>query len=288
MSIEKLSSNASLKEVMDKFEEISLSDFSSIDIITATELPSKGKEGQVCIITDYGVNNIYLSFNAPELEEKDIYIEISTIPQLREFKVHSSNKVLSIRLKKATQRQGGTYVPLLGYIRVNGEWLSLYTAVYIFKNGEGDITNITEGYVKYTYGSYSSSDTSKVNITSSYIETYATSGSTDLSYATAISNRLIDLTSYSKFKAIISYSSSYQGTSPDTTRYSKVGFSSVKGSSDSFVIYSEFNKNTGGKNKAEIEIDISNLSGGHYFKTYSCVAKGSAKLTIHDAWLEAY
>ena len=33
MSIEKLSTNASLKEVIDKFEEISFKDFSSIDKI---------------------------------------------------------------------------------------------------------------------------------------------------------------------------------------------------------------------------------------------------------------
>ena len=36
MSIEKLPTSASLKEVMDKFEEISFQDFSSIDIITAS------------------------------------------------------------------------------------------------------------------------------------------------------------------------------------------------------------------------------------------------------------
>ncbi len=34
MAISKLSTSASLKQVMDKFEEISIQDFSSIDVIT--------------------------------------------------------------------------------------------------------------------------------------------------------------------------------------------------------------------------------------------------------------
>ena len=62
MAISKLSTTASLKQVMDKFEEISLKDFSSIDIITASELPASGKEGQICIITDTEPNNIYLDY----------------------------------------------------------------------------------------------------------------------------------------------------------------------------------------------------------------------------------
>ena len=42
MAISKLSTSASLKQVMDKFEEISIQDFSksNIDIITAKTLPS--------------------------------------------------------------------------------------------------------------------------------------------------------------------------------------------------------------------------------------------------------
>ena len=42
MSIEKLSTNASLKQVMDKFEEISLTDLFSLNIIIRNELPSSG------------------------------------------------------------------------------------------------------------------------------------------------------------------------------------------------------------------------------------------------------
>ena len=58
MAISKLSTTASLKQVMDKFEEISLQDFSSIDIITASELPAKVKEGQIVIITQNTPNKI--------------------------------------------------------------------------------------------------------------------------------------------------------------------------------------------------------------------------------------
>ena len=47
MAISKLPTSASLKEVMDKFEEISLLDLSLIDVITATELPKTVKNGQI-------------------------------------------------------------------------------------------------------------------------------------------------------------------------------------------------------------------------------------------------
>ena len=52
MSIDKLSTNASLKQVMDKFEEISFQDFFAIDIVVKNELPSVVKNNQVVIIGD--------------------------------------------------------------------------------------------------------------------------------------------------------------------------------------------------------------------------------------------
>ena len=52
MSIEKLPTSASLKQVMDKFEEISLQDFSNIDIVVKNELPKDVKENMIVIISD--------------------------------------------------------------------------------------------------------------------------------------------------------------------------------------------------------------------------------------------
>ena len=64
MPINKLSSNASLREVMDKFEEISFQDFSSLDIVVKTELPKTVKNGQYVIIdsnTNLGVVSSYFT-----------------------------------------------------------------------------------------------------------------------------------------------------------------------------------------------------------------------------------
>ena len=79
MTISKLPANASLKQVMDKFEEISFQDFSSMDIITSTELPSTVKNGRVVIITSINPENIICSFfyNDFELNEGDINIKLS-------------------------------------------------------------------------------------------------------------------------------------------------------------------------------------------------------------------
>ena len=77
MAISKLSTSASLKQVMDKFEEISIQDFSrsNVDIITAKTLPSVVKEGQIVIITQNTPDKIYVSLNS----EKFIHYESQTI-----------------------------------------------------------------------------------------------------------------------------------------------------------------------------------------------------------------
>ena len=81
MAISKLSTSASLKQVMDKFEEISIQDFSrsNVDIITAKTLPSVVKEGQIVIITQNTPNKIYVSFDTNEisLSHNDILLQVS-------------------------------------------------------------------------------------------------------------------------------------------------------------------------------------------------------------------
>ena len=58
MPINKLPIEASLKEVMDKFEEISLIDLSKIDIVVKNELPSIVKNGQIVVIYKKVANKI--------------------------------------------------------------------------------------------------------------------------------------------------------------------------------------------------------------------------------------
>ena len=125
MAISKLSTTASLKQVMDKFEEISLQDFSSIDIITASELPTSGKEGQICIITDTEPNNIYLDYEKPRLSNSDIYIKYHTIDSFETFTITSSKKSAKFKIRDIIQKKNDAEVEVFGYIYINSAWKSL-------------------------------------------------------------------------------------------------------------------------------------------------------------------
>lgn len=125
MAISKLSTTASLKQVMDKFEEISLQDFSSIDIITASELPASGKEGQICIITDTEPNNIYLDYEKPRLSNSDIYIKYHTIDSFETFTITSSKKSAKFKIRDIIQKKNDEEVVVFGYIYINSAWKSL-------------------------------------------------------------------------------------------------------------------------------------------------------------------
>lgn len=119
MSIEKLSTNASLKEVMDKFEEISLSDFPGIKIIIANSLPSKVKEEQIVIITDESINEVILNPVKPSLSVGQAYIQ--------------------------TDFKSSDFVLYEGYKPLNNNLLSLYVSTVILKTDNGEIR--AEGYI---------------------------------------------------------------------------------------------------------------------------------------------
>ena len=77
MSIEKLSTNASLKEVMDKFEEISIQDLSSINIKVVSKLPNNAKEGDIVILSNYPYTKVIVSKKEPTLANNEIWLNIS-------------------------------------------------------------------------------------------------------------------------------------------------------------------------------------------------------------------
>ena len=286
MSIEKLPTNANLKQVMDKFEEISLMDFSSIDIITAKELPETGKEGQVCIITQYESNAIYMSFDEPTLSEKDIHIKMDKNDPFKEFKIVSSNKVLSVRLRSVVQIQGGEKTSLSGYIMENGVWISLSVKSYLFKEGVGDITDITGGYSSYVSKPDSSSP-STIQMSTSLLKVVGSNGYNSSSgTATAVTKNSINVTGYSKLKAIVTYSYTYKSSAVASNIYANLGLSQDNGNNGNFVKNIRFSMSTGAITKSEIELDISDLNGEYCFKAFASAILGSSQLTIHEAWLE--
>ena len=139
MAISKLPTSASLKQVMDKFEEISLQDFSSIDVITASELPNGGKEGQLCIITDTKPSSILFNYdNTIDIDETEILILYNTADSFQEYNINTSNINMKLRLRYVIQKINGVNTMKKGYVYLEGKWKPLLpTELYIFKSGEG-------------------------------------------------------------------------------------------------------------------------------------------------------
>ena len=125
MAINKLPTNASLKDVMDKFEEISFKDFSSIDVITASELPANGKEGQLCIITDVEPSKIYFDYVTPTLLESEIFIQYFMIDSYDTFTVKDNLSNINLKIRRIVQNKNGTTSGVEGYIYINNVWKSL-------------------------------------------------------------------------------------------------------------------------------------------------------------------
>ena len=127
MAISKLPTNASLKEVMDKFEEISLQDFSSINIIVRSELPITGKENQICILSDIHTTNIILS---PKQSDKSndanrIFMLIGADTPYSFADLGNKTTKVLLSFLKCTQLINGVEQQRETYICRSGAWVKL-------------------------------------------------------------------------------------------------------------------------------------------------------------------
>ena len=144
MAISKLPTSASLRQIMDKFEEISLQDFSSIDIITASSLPSTVKNGQIVIITSTKPNKIYISTDASDvtLGNTDILLCIGGSTKRT---LASSSK--EFKLPFASCMQNGKY--LAAYYGDSNRWVQItLIETYMLQAGTvkiGSLTHIGAG-----------------------------------------------------------------------------------------------------------------------------------------------
>ena len=265
MAISKLPTSASLKQVMDKFEEISLQDFSSIDIITASELPSKGKEGQLCIITNITPNNIFLDYKERELSENDIFIQ-TNIPsndngEYKQFNVADKRSKISVYIRQIIQKTSSSYVDLDGYIMVEGEWIKLI----------GDKLEL------YSYGAasdllypmqrYNSFSRNEFSYKSDHIYMF-TSNTTSSASQRLYTKEKINLSSYNYVNFLVD--TSVDTYNPEGSFYFSVVknvdlFSTSHPSSDIVATFSkEFSTSYIGEKNLIVSLDISNLKEEFY------------------------
>lgn len=211
MSIEKLPTSASLKEVMDKFEEISFQDFSSIDVIASTDLPSEVKEGRIICATDT-FNNIYIQedINSISPKENDIFIATSS-DNGKDFAIVSKNKRLNTKVLFVRKYVESSWVRIDGYIGINNTWELIEPRIFeVYKNG---VLNSDAGVIekeKFAGGTFDFSfGTSFMKIVASGRDSGSEQGSGHI-----YNTNLIDMSSYNNLDVTLeakgdTYSSGY-------------------------------------------------------------------------------
>ena len=155
MTISKLPTSASLKEVIDKFEEISLQDFSSIDIDVAEQLPGTVKDGKIVIIEEEKINKIICNtklYKDVTLNNNEVYIKFNNHEDNGALKceivnnIHLFNYYVSAIYKKIDDTI--THCKDI-YMGIDGAWVKvLDSKVDIFANGKfKDGLSLKVGYL---------------------------------------------------------------------------------------------------------------------------------------------
>lgn len=131
MAISKLPTSASLKQVIDKFEEISLADFSNIDVVVKSELPNEVKNGQIVVITDT-YNNIIFQADKKNytFEENDIFIRL--LPSLNKKFTIGKSKKINMYVFGAEKFTNGSWQRICSYIGIDNAWISM-NALYLLE-----------------------------------------------------------------------------------------------------------------------------------------------------------
>lgn len=279
MTIGKLPTSASLKQVMDKFEEISLQDFSNIDIVVKSELPEIVKEGQIVVLSDE-VNNIYLSPIIPTtLKTNDIVIQILNYDTKYRFNINSKNIFSILYVYGAKKYINGELVKLDSFLGVNNKWMHM-NGFWLYKNGNEYLEN-TETGISFSKSTNVLSST-RVDKLEDCIYVKVNNSSDNLSKNVKLyTEKVFDLSNFTRLK--VKYDINTSGGAKHTIQF-KMGASSYK-------IEKTGQSNTETNNyNGIIELDISNLtsgaleiliqqSGGNTSKTY-------VEAYIYEIWME--
>ena len=209
MTISKLPTSASLKEVIDKFEEISLQDFSSIDIVVAKQLPDTVKDGKIVIIEEEKINKIICNTKPYEdvtLNNNEVYIKLNNHEDNGALKceivnnIHLFNYYVSAIYKKIDDTI--THCKDI-YMGIDGAWVKvLDSKADIFANGKfKDGLSLKAGYLD-------SGATCTTNISSGSATypncIYIKQGTSFASEsATCVMNKATDVTNYNKLTFVL-------------------------------------------------------------------------------------
>lgn len=190
--------NASLKDVMDKFENLSNMNLINSNIIVRSELPTYGYEGQVCIITSNITDNILLSlFEEDNPNDESIFVFLSKVKNANIVEIGNS---LNFDFYFLSVSQGSK--KLKSYIYKNNEWKLLTNSEwFILKDGEILNTDVFGNFTKLTSASSTGMSISNGRYK---LEINTTSATLNCGFDT-----LVDLSLHSKYVVKMQDNSNY-------------------------------------------------------------------------------
>ena len=169
---------------------------SGLDIISATELPTTGKEIQICVITDNPDNKIVVVTNLNDIDHStdNIYIYLgtsgaNTYNTGKTYECDSGNFTFKLYIVKIYQNSEN----LASYIYQNGTWVE-YTYDYVYFIENGALTN------PEIFGTIVNGNAMKETSTAVYICSPKDSGG--YPYHIATTNRKIDFSLYNYIEVV--------------------------------------------------------------------------------------
>ena len=262
MAISKLSTSASLRQIMDKFEEISLQDFSKgSDIEIRKELPSEVKEDKIVIINNENLG-VYFISNEDDVPSNAIGIKYSVDINDNGVYLDLKTSTIKLYLKRAFKNINNVNSSLDAYIGKNGKWQQFSFKVfylYSYPNMADGITSLSS-WIRKSGSSDSVSNTMTASSSYLHFESANTSGASS-AYAEIYFSQAIDVTNFDTLRVVIS-AVAYNAT----TIYpaGMCGLTKSTTDVDSFAVKAQ----TWSTNKTEFLLDVSNLSGKYYFSVY--------------------
>ena len=286
-----VSSTDKLSTLIGKIDNLSL--VTGDNVIAATTLPSTGKDGQICIVTEVAHGTIYVGREKPTLQNNDIWIIPTTDSSYTLQTIKVGNKSFNFRVNEVIQKVSNVEKEVFAWRWLNGAWdriipippprLDLITS-------EGLITDVTGGVNIYTVGREAGYGDSKVVTTGTVYAMGTNSSSYTKGTASAVSKNPIDLTNYSSL--VIKYSYSTYMDKDMGSYYGRYGagfytgsgvqdYNITAGITGSYTQTGQYTSST-----LTHTVDISSLKGNYYLKFFAQAYYWMARINIYELYLQ--
>ena len=281
MAISKLPTSASLKEVIDKFEEISVQDFNSINIKVMNSLPNNANEGDIVILCEYEYSRVIVASKEPTLLNNEIWLSVieNSSNDIKVGKIDFSLALIDCKIKV-----DGNLEKLNIYKYLNGKFEHINNSFTMYLAPNYYNTHIYGSFEDY----FSSNGT---GVSNSYredldtgIELYMKRNATGTSIRSIHTKNKIDLTPYSKLE--IKYEIVEAGGNASYVKFYTGVSSTISDtySLDIEYVSSEVKNNVTSSVGGEITstIDLSNINETLYVKLllYTASSNTYAKIRI--------